>query len=143
MVPEVSFGVFFLLKTWSFYVKPRILVANYRRWSEYPKCKKCGRPGVVRHHITYRPERTTQICVRCHGEITKINAAAAIVLRTKLNNSIRTLLWNWFLIYNDIINENVVAQALGKKVTFTARQILFIQSAGARVTKRRKTKKRK
>jgi hypothetical protein len=118
-------------------------MANYRRAAEFPKCKKCGRPGVVRHHVTYKPERTAQICVRCHGEITKVNAAAAVVLRSKLNNSLRTLLWNWFLIYQDIINENVVAQALGKKVEFTPKQILFIQGAYTSVTRRRKTKKKK
>ena len=101
------------------------------------KCCRCkSTVGVVRHHIIYIPERIANLCRRCHGKISMVNAAASIITGTRQSNKIRAYMWQWFLQYTGSIKPEKVAIALGIDFKFTNKQITFINEAYKRTTKR-------
>ncbi len=80
--------------------KIHVDVKPYNGYSEScSPCIRCGRRLMSnqRHHITYNPEQLVNICVKCHGLITTINAVFAGVIGSRLSNDIRQKIWNVFL----------------------------------------------
>lgn len=68
------------------------------------KCVKCKKDYYIhRHHVTYDPAVIKLLCRNCHGLITSINYVGSIVAggnkdtRTKYTNTLRWVLWKWFL----------------------------------------------
>lgn len=103
-------------------------------------CSKCRRKKrLIKHHITYTPSRVVRICPKCHGVITFINATAAIVLKRKLDNKDRVLLWLWSLDLSPDPSAEHIARAVGvPSYIFSKFDLLFISNARKSVTKVRK-----
>lgn len=99
------------------------------------KCVKCSASKAIRHHVTYEPELVARICPKCHTKITVVNTIAAVVLKKKLSNSIRVLLWAWFLIHKGPVDEKVVSNALGIEFKFAPSHKAFIKSTKTRMQK--------
>lgn len=110
--------------------------------STSPTCIKCRkRKRTIRHHVTYKPELVVRICARCHTKITVVNTIAAVILGKKLSNELRLALWVWFLKYSGLINERVVANALGVEFEFRISHMLFIAKTKQRMITFEKTVK--
>jgi hypothetical protein len=98
-------------------------------------CCCCGsRRKIHKHHVTYNPDRKVNLCAKCHRLITMINTVGAIATGTKLDNNVRTVLWDWFVRTNTQKNVkfsiNTVLVALGIKHCFSENDRLFIKKAG-------------
>jgi hypothetical protein len=52
----------------------------------------CGEFGMERHHITYDPPVTSNLCEKHHEDITIINGLQARKYRRPLNSK-----WRWFI----------------------------------------------
>lgn len=99
------------------------------------KCVKCGVGRTIRHHVIYKPEKVVRICPKCHTRITVVNTIAAVVMRKKLSNEIRLLLWEWFLIQRGILNERLVANVLGIEFEFKINHMAFIAKTKLKMKK--------
>lgn len=109
---------------------------NPKPKTNLPTCVKCrNRKRTIRHHVTYKPELVVRLCPSCHTKITVVNTIAAVVLGKKLSNELRLVLWVWFLKHKGLINERVVADALGIEFEFRIQHMLFIAKTRQRMVK--------
>jgi hypothetical protein len=118
-------------------------------------CSKCGKEKKTQtHHIVYgvvkgtNTEITSRLCLKCHAVITGINATASRVVHSSVSDSVRVLLWKWFLNSAERITKEMIADRLGFKLyRFTQGDLQFISKARERVInfrggKRKRSKKK-
>ena len=62
-------------------------------------CDKCGSlEGTEVHHITYVPEKISNLCISCHKVITRMNTAYSAGQNSSLTVEQRLMVWDRFCI---------------------------------------------
>ena len=60
-------------------------------------CDKCGSlEGTEVHHITYVPEKISNLCISCHKVITRMNTAYSAGQNSSLTVEQRLIVWDLF-----------------------------------------------